>query len=330
MTGAGPQALVQTRRKSCDMSEHGHLEILPPDLIEEFPHTVREVDLLAKRLGHEWGWHYLLDIVWILSNLDVPPGGTILDAGAGNGLLQFALAARGYHVISVDVVDRRRPVFGSLAFPVKHLGGARYDDAYIRYLKKEGLAGSGWSWSMGSLVKVGWKIRKIGTAGFGLPWFWLSRVVGLRKTGRISYYRADMADMTAVGSHSVDGVVSLSAVEHMQPAKIPDALREFRRVLRRGKKMFVTTSAAKDKDWFHTPSRGWCFVEQTIRSLFELSSETPSNWSMYDVLLSQFKASRELRQRLAARYRRSGQNGMPWGVWDPKYLPVGIIVQTAT
>ena len=28
--------------------------------------------------------------------------------------------------------------------------------------------------------------------------------------------------------------------------------------------------------------------------------------------------------RLAAFYARSGDNGMPWGKWDPQYQPVGV------
>jgi hypothetical protein len=31
-----------------------------------------------------------------------------------------------------------------------------------------------------------------------------------------------------------------------------------------------------------------------------------------------------LRDNLASFYGRSGENGMPWGVWDPRYQPVGV------
>ena len=32
----------------------------------------------------------------------------------------------------------------------------------------------------------------------------------------------------------------------------------------------------------------------------------------------------ELRDNLASFYFRSGDNGMPWGKWDPQYQPVGV------
>ena len=78
------------------------LEILSPSLIERFPATVKEVDKICHRLGIEIGWHYILDITWILQQLDCPPEATILDVGAGAGALQFVLAEWGYNIISVD------------------------------------------------------------------------------------------------------------------------------------------------------------------------------------------------------------------------------------
>ncbi|RKY40680.1 MAG: hypothetical protein DRP81_09100 [Candidatus Omnitrophota bacterium] len=44
----------------------------------------------------QFGWHYILDLAWIISHIDIPPGCKILDAGAGGGILQYLLAIRGY------------------------------------------------------------------------------------------------------------------------------------------------------------------------------------------------------------------------------------------
>ena len=103
------------------------------------------------------------------------------------------------------------------------------------------------------------------------------------------------------------------------------AVREFERVLKPGRPMICTTSAAKEKDWFHQPSRGWCFSEQTLESFFAFNGGVTSNWPLYDTIMGQIRKSVELQRRLSPVYRKSGDKGMPWGKWDPKYLPVGVI-----
>ena len=41
--------------------------------------------------------------------------------------------------------------------------------------------------------------------------------------------------------------------------------------------------------------------------------------------MAELRDSNELRAGLSPLYFRSGNNGMPWGRWDPKYQSVGII-----
>ena len=51
----------------------------------------------------EPGWHYLLDLTWIVENLGPVNGKQILDAGAGMGLMQWYLIESGAaEVISAD------------------------------------------------------------------------------------------------------------------------------------------------------------------------------------------------------------------------------------
>ena len=50
------------------------------------------------------------------------------------------------------------------------------------------------------------------------------------------------------------------------------------------------------------------FLNQSIIALFE----------------EMRKEGNQLHQRLAPVYFRSGDNGMPWGKWEPQYQPVGI------
>ncbi len=44
-----------------------------------------------------------------------------------------------------------------------------------------------------------------------------------------------------------------------------------------------------------------------------------------DRRLAEIRDCSDLYNNLAPAYFRSGNNGMPWGVWDPQYQPVGIV-----
>jgi hypothetical protein len=59
------------------------IEVLPVSLLEEEAARVAELKSLARRLNLEFGWHYLLDLTWILSQLETIANRQIMDAGAG-------------------------------------------------------------------------------------------------------------------------------------------------------------------------------------------------------------------------------------------------------
>lgn len=298
------------------------IELLGIDLLKQNPQIVREVDRMRIALGRGLGWHYVLDITWILKNLSqmgLTKGATILDAGAGMGLLQFILSERGYNVISVDFSNRKRPRALSLIYPVENMGGRRFNHPYIKHLENRQNTGSSF------FGKVGAKLSRSPTFVFSLPLMWLGMVLGLRCPGLIKLYRADMRQMD-FRENSVDVVVSVSAVEHMEKETVAQAVREFERVLKPGRAMICTTSAAKERDWFHQPSKGWCFSEDTLKSIFSLNNGCTTNWLLYSVIMEQIRQSIELQKRMSPNYRKSGDNGMPWGKWDPRYLPVGVIV----
>ncbi len=87
----------------------------------------------------------------------------------------------------------------------------------------------------------------------------------------------------------------------------------------------ATLGAAKDKDWFHEASKGWCYTESSLRDIFDLSPDCTSNYDKHDQLFEVLVKCDLLRDNLADFYFKSGNNGMPWGVWDPRYQPVGIV-----
>jgi hypothetical protein len=99
---------------------------------------------------------------------------------------------------------------------------------------------------------------------------------------------------------------------------------ELMRVLKPGGALLASLNAACEQDWWHADSSGWCYTEASLRRLFCLSPETSSNFDRYEELFEGLKRSKALQAGLAKFYFRSGNNGMPWGVWDPKYIPVGV------
>jgi SAM-dependent methyltransferase len=123
---------------------------------------------------------------------------------------------------------------------------------------------------------------------------------------------------------SVDEVVSVSALEHNPAEGLHLVVGELLRVLKPGGLLLATLTAARDQDSWHEPSSGWCYTDESLRRLFDLPIDTPSNYSQYDALFTRLRDCAELRDGLAKFYSKSGSAGMPWGVWDPQYQPVGV------
>ena len=296
------------------------IEILSEELIEEFPELTREVLAGSARLGIALGWHYLLDLVWILSRLELKPPATILDAGAGYGLLQFLLADRGFEVVSADVQARRIRADFQRIYRFEHLGSRRrLDHGYPRH---HALAGSNaLRRGLGALLDL--RLRDLpghlaGRSHRGGR----ARGAGEGKP-RIVFYHCDLERMEALEDGSVDAAVSVSALEHNEPVKARAAAREIERVVRPGGQILHTVSAASDGAGFHPPSYSWLLDETGLRETYGL--EAPwSNFDRFDELSSALRDSRFLRRWLSLFYYESDRNGMPWGVWDPQYLPVGV------
>jgi ubiquinone/menaquinone biosynthesis C-methylase UbiE len=116
----------------------------------------------------------------------------------------------------------------------------------------------------------------------------------------------------------------VSSLEHNPPQNLPLVVAELMRVLKPGGALLATLGAGKDKDWFHQPSQGWCYTEATLRRLFNLPDNVPSNYAQYDLLMRDLTGCSELERGLASFYLKSGNNGMPWGKWDPQYQSVGV------
>ena len=301
------------------------IEILDVANVENEPRRLREIDRWKRRLAVEIGWHYDLDLIWLLHQIEraeLPVGATIVDAGAGNGLAQFLLAARGYLVISVDVAPRDPPAAARHYFDISTRPREQpVADAQAQYDHRRGhVTRSALLHALKSPGRATWLLRRWAEASLrAIP----SRFSRRDGRGAIEYVSADFSRLADLGTGFADALISVSAVEHNKLEVIGQSLMQFERVVKPGGQLFVTLSAARDRDWFFDACQGWCLTEATIASLFRLG-DYRSNYREYDRLMEGLRQSRVIRRRVSPFYRTSATNGLPWGHYDPKYQPVGV------
>ena len=287
------------------------IEILPVDLLDQERLRVEALRRLAGSLNIEFGWHYMLDLTWILKHQGAIKNKRFLDAGAGTGIIQWYLADQGAQVISVDRESRADlPYNYRWRFNVQ---GLRQEDL----MPDDGL--------FGGINRHG--IKKLGSAlksRIHNSVTWRKRYEGGDDSGQVIIYNQDLSNLVDIDEASIDTIVAVSSLEHNSPEDLKHVVGELMRVLKPGGTLYATLAAANDQDWFHVPSNGWCYSEATLREVFELHADVHSNYEQYDSLFEALRSSEELRKNLASFYFRSGNNGMPWGEWDPQYQPVGI------
>ena len=288
------------------------IELLSVDLLDKNRKLVEQMRVLSQKLELVLGWHYLLDLSWAARLLSPSEGMKALDAGAGWGIMQWWLADQGVDVISVDRLNRY------------NLSKQFLCEYRIRGWRKEDLAPlvntrdflpprSPRRWNL--YPKKLSSTIKILKRQFG----------GKEEAGTVIFYNQDLTNMSDIPDNHVDAVVSISSLEHNTPDDLLASVEELMRVLKPGGKLIATLGAAKEQDWYHEPSRGWCYTEATLRDVFDLLSNCSSNYEQYDELFTKLRSCDELRNTLSKFYFESGNNGMPWGVWDPKYQSVGVV-----
>lgn len=283
------------------------IEILSVTLLDQHRPLVTSLKRLARSLGLDFGWHYLLDLTWIINHLGPLKRKRILDAGAGTGIMQWYLADQGAEVLSVDRTSRANL---ALRFRTRfHARGLRDQDLTppLQVVKNNLTAPTKVQ------VKVSSQVRDL--AGLAK----LSR-----SPGNVFIYNQDLKNLADIRDASMDAVVAISALEHNPSEDLTLVVTELMRVLKPGGMLLATLGAARDQDWYHDPSQGWCYTDSSLRRIFDLSPGVRSNYDQYDELCAGLRECSELRDNLARFYFQSGDNGMPWGVWDPKYQVVGV------
>lgn len=286
------------------------IEIPSVELLDRHRDVVNALWSISRATRVEPGWHYLLDLTWIAENLGPVTGKRILDAGAGLGLMQWYLVEQGAaEVISADRGSRAAlPLVMRSRYQVRGLRPSDLDSPLSVYQANVAHAAG---------------MRKFVSGVRGLAGLALSPLPK-RFPGEVLIYNQDLASMPEVPEDSLDAVVAVSALEHNTPDGLKNVVAEIMRKLKPGGKLLATLCAGKEKDWFHEASQGWCYTADTLRRLFDLPGDTPSNYNRHDELLESLCNCAELREKLAKFYFQSGDNGMPWGRWDPRYQPVGV------
>jgi len=320
------------------------IELLGLNIFNTHKKEITFLESMISCLKKQIGWHYHLDLAWMLREIaDLKEGALILDAGGYSGLAQFMLSELGYNVVNADfsnppftqkMINRYRDVMIRVNNPSRE----RFKNRYTQFLHGAhgvpididgndfpcmNIQDESETRSLISKSKH-YPRHPEKTENGNLPYFLKNNVFD--NCGKIFLYKSDLKEMRLMPDDFFDGVVSISALEHNDHNDFERCVDEMMRVTRQGGKMVMTVSASTADDWFHEDSKGWCYGENTIKKLFRLPNDISSNFTKIDSIADDLKKeNNELHRRLASFHFKSGKNGMPWGIWNPQYLPVGIV-----
>lgn len=238
---------------------------------------LKEISYWLKVLNRPNGWHYDLDIMWVLNELNkaqVLPGSTIIDAGAGQGIMQFLLAAHGYNVISLDFSPRTkpRPTRGIFNIVGEGEGDIGYQHPYMEFISY-GVYSFANSvrdiWKIANLKKIPLIPQRIFRYGtYKLFNLYETFVNSHEKYGTITYLRAPFHKVQ-MESGCVDAIISLSAIEHADISLFEQNIEELMRLLKPKAPLLLTTSVTTlDKSVFHEKTSGWCYSLSALKNYF--------------------------------------------------------------
>jgi len=316
------------------------IELLNTDLLSD-QEKLNEIDHWLKVMNRPQGWHYDMDIIWLLKGLGdagIKKGATILDAGAGMGITQFLLAANGYNIISLDYSPRLNPPLAKDIFEIEVVeqDNLDYKHDYIGFVDYDSTRNEGKNNKIPDLFE-----KVLNAMGRG-PEYMLSRVkqqfqkkqnkqININEKmrnhndfGNIKFIRAAFHDMP-LKDEEVDALVSVSAIEHADPKLMKQNINEMKRVVKKGNPLLITTSGTgKNKDWFHEKTQGWCYTEKSLKKIAGDDSIIQFN---YNTVEENILNSSTWRSRIDPYYSKDSNseffrmkmNSLP-------YLPVGISI----
>jgi ubiquinone/menaquinone biosynthesis C-methylase UbiE len=317
------------------------VKFLVADLLSD-DEILREIDHWAKVMNRPQGWHYDLDVIWILRELEkagIKKGDTVLDAGAGMGVMQFVLAARGYNVISLDFSNRVLPKLAEGIFNMEVLseGSLDYVHDYMGFVDYGTGSESGEAVTKQTQRSFGAKLIDIIKKGPIFGFTLLKNNISTRRNkryneseknrdhsgfGKISFIRAAFHQIP-LADKSVDAVISVSAIEHADKQLMELNLSELKRIVKDGKILLISTSATnKNEDIFHDKTRGWCFSKESLRQMASLNDLPEFG---YEEAEKNILASKKWLSRIDTYYTGDPESDFyKRRPTDLAYLPVGI------
>jgi len=286
------------------------------------------VESFLKATGRtQLGWHYITDITWIYSHVkDWPRNYKILDAGGGTGPVQFLLAEMGFSVVNIDLVLTEPPQVYMGRYKTTHEVLHSFSPtSYIDMLgdtSRISMRAKLKKIVKSTLLYQLWQQRKYSEYNQNHDQWRSSVGISNVPIGTIEWKTGNLCDIPEISSESFDAVVSLSAWEHIPYGILDQAVSEIRRILKSEAKWAVTTSATeKSKTWWHEPSQSNCFSADDLATIFQAYSFQNQ---FPEIILDSYRDCEYLKDNIAHFYKKSGKYGMPWGIWDPKYIPVGL------
>ena len=183
---------------------HSKIEILPVSLLESEKATIIELKTLAKDLKLEFGWHYLLDLSWMIRNLTLINEQKIIDAGAGTGVMQWYLANKGANVISVDR-ESRADLPGRFRRRF-HIQGLRDSDS------------SSYSAVKGKRSLISLLVDFVDMLSVNVESF--SEHKQKKGSGEVIIYNQNLENLEQIPDNSIDAIVAVSSLEHFPRYKL--------------------------------------------------------------------------------------------------------------
>ncbi len=300
-------------------------QILSPDF--------RFVENYLKASGRtEIGWHYITDITWLYSKIKQwPRHYKILDVGGGSGPLQFLLAELGFNITNIDLVmPKPSPEYTRRYHSTFEIFQSLITTDYANHISVPKTKEKASDPSFVKSIKTCWErtlfrkiIRSI-PSGYDKKHDEWRKSEGLSGTpvGSIRHIRGNICSVPEIASGTFDAVVSLSAIEHIPKEALISAIKEIHRILKLNARWAITTSGTeKNETWFHEPSQGLCLAVPDVERYFDARPDGDQH--PLDIMVK-YQLSQYLKNNLADFYKESGRFGMPWGIWDPKYIPIGI------
>jgi ubiquinone/menaquinone biosynthesis C-methylase UbiE len=241
---------------------------------------LKELSYWLNVLDRPNGWHYDLDHIYILNELEknnILPGATIIDAGAGQGIMQYVLASRGYNVISLDFSPRNKPFRANGIFTITGSGidDINYNHDYMNFIHYGDSSPRNMikRLTFKKLYKIvfipGRIYRKIKSYSFYL---WERYFNNKNKYGKITYLRAPFHKIN-LPDNTADAIVSVSAIEHADIKLFRENIFELTRVLKKSAQLIITTSGSlTDSRTYDKKVEGWNFCESDFKEFLPNSN----------------------------------------------------------